>query len=132
MLMARLALPDDRGLVVACLHLSLPRTGQGAAEALHAARLATAWAAGDPVVVGGDFNLRPARDRPAFNQLRDRVALGPPTGPHAIDHLLAGDSLEVVERPLALPPAEREVAGPGGLAIRLSDHAPVVASFGLR
>jgi hypothetical protein len=84
------------------------------------------------VVLGGDFNLRPADHRPAFDDLRDRFAFARPTGPHAIDHLLAGDSLEVVERPRALPAVEREVLGPGGLAIRLSDHAPVVTSVGMR
>lgn len=121
-----------RRLTIANVHLSVPSTGQGRAEALRAAKLATAWADGDPLVLGGDLNLRPARDRPAFDELRDRFALTPPTGPNAIDHLLADGSLEVVARPRALPAAEREVPGPGGLAIRLSDHAPVVASFGLR
>ena len=132
MLMARLALPGDRRLVVACLHVSAPRTGHGHAEAARAAEIATAWAAGDPLVLGGDVNLRPRRDRPAFDALRDRFGLAPPTGPNAIDHLLAARSLDVVAPPAALPAAEREVSGPGGLAIRLSDHAPVVASFGLR
>ena len=129
--MARLELADGRRLVVACMHLSVPRTGHGAAEALHAAALATEWSAGDPLVFGGDLNLRPADHRAAFADLRDRFELAPPTGPRAIDHLLAR-SLDVVSRPVALAAAEREVPGPGGLAIRLSDHAPVVASFGLR
>ena len=132
MAMARLALPGERRLVVACLHLSVPSTGQGAAEALQAAELATAWAAGDPLALGGDFNLRPRDHRPAFGDLSSRFGLGPPTGPRAIDHLLAAAPLEVVARPVALAGAEREVAGPGGLAIRLSDHAPVLASLRLR
>jgi endonuclease/exonuclease/phosphatase family metal-dependent hydrolase len=110
----------------------VPSTGQGRAEALRAAELATAWADGDPLVLGGDLNLRPARHRRAFDDLRDRFALAPPTGPDAIDHLLAAASVDVVAAPAALPGAEREVPGPAGLAIRLSDHAPVVASFGLR
>ena len=131
LLMARLELADGRRLVVACMHLSVPRTGQGRAEALRAAELATEWAAGDPLVLGGDLNLRPADHRAAFDDLRDRFALAPPTGPRAIDHLLAR-SLDVVARPIALPAAEREVPGPDGLAIRLSDHASVVAAFGLR
>jgi endonuclease/exonuclease/phosphatase family metal-dependent hydrolase len=131
LLMARLALPGERRLVVACVHLSVPGTGCGAAEVLRAAQLATEWAAGDALVLGGDLNLRPADHGAAFDDLRDRFALAPPTGPRAIDHLL-GRSLEVVARPAALPAAQREVAGRRGLAIRLSDHAPVVASFGLR
>lgn len=160
LLMARLELPQGQRVVVACMHLSVPSTGHGRAEALHAAELAVEWAAGEPVgpllrcssdlapashgtssedrsacapplVFGGDLNLRPADHRAAFDDLRERFGLAAPTGPHAIDHLLAR-SLEPVERPEALPAVEREVAGPDGLAIRLSDHAPVVASFGLR
>ncbi len=129
--LARLALPGDRRLVVACMHLSVPSTGRGPDEALHAAELASAWAGGDPLVFGGDLNLRPRDHRAAFDDLRDRFELAPPTGPGAIDHLLAR-SLDVIDPPAALPAADREVPGPGGLAIRLSDHAPVVASFGLR
>ena len=132
LLMARLALPDERRLVVACLHLSVPRTGQGRDEALHAAELATAWAAGDPVVLGGDLNLRPRDHRAAFDDLRARFGLDPPTGPRAIDHLLGAGPLDLVARPALLPAAEREVPGPGGLAIRLSDHAPVLGSFRVR
>jgi endonuclease/exonuclease/phosphatase family metal-dependent hydrolase len=131
-LMARLALPGERRLVVACLHLSVPRTEQGTAEALQAAELATAWAAGDPVILGGDLNLRPVHHRPAFDALRDRFGLAPPTGPKAIDHLLGASRLELVARPEALDAVERELPGSGGLAIRLSDHAPVVATFGVR
>jgi endonuclease/exonuclease/phosphatase family metal-dependent hydrolase len=131
LLMARLELAPGHRLVVACMHLSVPSTGRGRAEALHAAELASEWAAGDPLVFGGDLNLRPADHRTAFDDLRERFGLAAPTGPRAIDHLLAR-SLDVVERPTALAGPEREVPGPGGLAIRLSDHAPVVASFGLR
>jgi endonuclease/exonuclease/phosphatase family metal-dependent hydrolase len=131
LLMARLELAERRRLVVANVHLSVPNTGQGSAEALLAARLATEWAGGDPVVLGGDLNLRPADHGAAFEELRDRHGLAAPTGPRAIDHLLAR-AVDVVARPKALPAADRELAGPGGLAIRLSDHAPVVASFGVR
>jgi len=131
LLMARLELPEGRRLVVGNVHLSVPRTGQGRAEALLAARLATEWAAGDPVVLGGDLNLRPADHRAAFDELRDRFALAPPTAPRSIDHLLAR-GLDVVARPAALPDTDRELADPSGLAIRLSDHAPVVASFSVR
>ncbi|HEX2162149.1 MAG TPA: endonuclease/exonuclease/phosphatase family protein [Thermoleophilaceae bacterium] len=132
MLMARLELPAGRRLVVACLHLSVPSTGQSADEALRAAEIATAWASGDSLVLGGDFNLRPVHHRAAFDGLRERFGLRRPTGPRAIDHLLAGETVDAVAPPAALDAAEREVPGPGGLAIRLSDHAPVAASFGLR
>lgn len=118
-------------LTIANTHLSVPSTGLGTDEALRAAAIATAWADGDPLVFGGDLNLRPRDHRAAFGDLHEHFDLAPPTGPGAIDHLLAR-SLDVVARPVALPAAEREVRGAGGLAIRLSDHAPVVASFGLR
>jgi endonuclease/exonuclease/phosphatase family metal-dependent hydrolase len=129
--MARIALGGGAQIVVANVHLSVPKTGRGTAEALRAAALAVEWAGGAPVVLGGDLNLRPARERAAFDELRDRFGLAPPTGPQAIDHLLAR-GLEVVERPRALPAPSREVATPDGVAIRLSDHAPVTATFGLR
>lgn len=132
MAMARLELSGGRRLVVACLHLSVPSTGQGTREVLEAAATARAWANGDPLLLGGDFNLRPRQHRPAFDALHDRHGLAGPTARDAIDHLLADRALDVAEPPTALAAAEREVAGPGGLAIRLSDHAPVVARFGLR
>ncbi|HEX2070990.1 MAG TPA: endonuclease/exonuclease/phosphatase family protein [Thermoleophilaceae bacterium] len=132
MLMARLELSGGRRIVVCCLHLSVPSTGQGADEAMRAAEIASAWAAGDPLVVGGDFNLRPVHHGRAFDELRERFGLERPTGPRAIDHLLAAEALDTVAAPVALAAVEREVAGPGGLAIRLSDHAPVVGAFGLR
>jgi endonuclease/exonuclease/phosphatase family metal-dependent hydrolase len=132
--LARVDVPEPgphRRLTIANTHLSVPSTGAGTAEVLSAATLASDFAGDDPLVFGGDLNLRPRDHRSAFDDLRDRFELAPPTGPGAIDHLLAR-SLAVVEPPAALPAAEREVPGPGGLAIRLSDHAPVVASFGLR
>jgi endonuclease/exonuclease/phosphatase family metal-dependent hydrolase len=129
--LARVELRETR-LTIANMHLSVPSTGQGGREALHAATLATAWADGDPLVFGGDLNLRPVHHRPAFDALRDRFGLAPPTSPKAIDHLLGASELEVVARPRALDALDRELPGPGGLAIRLSDHAPVVASFGVR
>lgn len=144
--LARVELPGGRRLVVANVHLSVPATGRGAGEALRAARLGDDWAASrqaaaeavpdgphaaSPLVLGGDLNLRPAQHRQAFDGLGERFGLAGPTAPRAIDHLLAR-GLDTISAPRALPAAEREVAGPGGLAIRLSDHAPVVASFGLR
>ena len=80
---------------------------------------------------GGDLNLRPGRDPAAFVELRERFGLGDPTGPNAIDHLLAR-GLEVAEPPRRLPPEERELVAEGGLRLRLSDHAPVAASFEVR
>jgi len=130
-LLTRLALPDGRSLVVACLHLSVPATGQGTAEVRRVAEIASAWADGGPFVVGGDLNLRPAQHQRAFDELRAGFGLAAPTGPRSLDHLLVAD-LETVGAPVALAAVEREVPGPGGLAIRLSDHAPVMGAFRLR
>jgi endonuclease/exonuclease/phosphatase family metal-dependent hydrolase len=131
LLLTRLELPDGRRLAVACTHLSVPSTGRRPGEALRAAALAVEWAAGDPLVLGGDLNLRPAHEPAAFATLSERFGLAPPTGPKMLDHLL-GRGVEVVEPPAALAAAEREVAGPADLAIRLSDHAPVAAAFRVR
>jgi hypothetical protein len=79
-------------------------------------------------VFGGDLNLRPGRHPAAFAELRERFGLGEPTGPNAIDHLLAR-GLEVVEPPRQLAPEERELTEPDGRRLRLSDHAPVVAQW---
>jgi hypothetical protein len=86
------------------------------------------WSEGEPLVFGGDLNLRPGRDPLPFARLRERFGLGDPTGPDAIDHLLAR-GLEVVEPPRRLPPEERELLQPDGRRLRLSDHAPVVAEW---
>ena len=74
------------------------------------------------------MNLRPARHPDAFSELRERFGLGEPTGPMAIDHLLAR-GLEVVERTRQLAPEERELPERDGRRLRLSDHAPVVAQW---
>ncbi len=129
-LLARLEGPHRR-LAVANVHLSVSSTGQAPREAAEAARRATAFAGRDPLLFGGDLNLRPAREPGAFEELRERFGLAPPTSSHAIDHLLAR-GLVPRELPAALPAEAREVEGPAGLRLRLSDHAPVTASFGLR
>ena len=51
-----------------------------------------------------------------------------PTGPKVIDHLLARGA-NVLERPRQLPPERRDVTVGAARRVRLSDHAPVVASF---
>ena len=129
LLWACLESEDGRTLAVANMHLSTVRE-LAEREVLTAAEQAVAWSAGAPLVFGGDLNLRP-RDSPAtFAALEQRFALAAPTGPRAIDHLLVR-GLEVEAPPRALPAARREVRGGDGLAIRLSDHAPVTASVRL-
>ena len=80
-----------------------------------------------PLLFGGDLNLRPAESPAAFEELAERFGLTPPTAPGAIDHLLSR-GLEVVEAPWRWPPERREVRC-DDLALRLSDHAPIEATF---
>jgi endonuclease/exonuclease/phosphatase family metal-dependent hydrolase len=128
---ARLELGEGRRLCAANLHASAGLPRAASAEVERAAEQAVAWAGADPLVFGGDLNLRPKSEPHVFEVLRDRFGLAAPTGPNAIDHLLAR-GLEAVEPPARLAPEDREVAGPGGLRIRLSDHAPVLATFGMK
>ncbi len=131
MLLARLELASGRPLAVACVHLSVPGTRQAHGEVVRGAERAIEFAGADPLIFGGDLNLRPAREPGAFAELDDRLGLARPTGPDAIDHLLAR-GLDIVEPPRALPATAREVREPDGLCVRLSDHAPVTATFGMR
>jgi endonuclease/exonuclease/phosphatase family metal-dependent hydrolase len=130
MLWARVELPEGR-VCVANLHASAGLPVRAGAEVEAAAAQAVSWAAGDPLVFGGDLNIRPRREPEPFVRLRERFDLGDPTHPDAIDHLLAR-GLAVVERPRRLPPELREVTEPDGLRLRLSDHAPVTGAFSPR
>jgi endonuclease/exonuclease/phosphatase family metal-dependent hydrolase len=123
---------ESRGLTlcVANLHASAGRPAAAEREVLHAAERAVDWAGGAPLVLGGDFNIRPASEPRAFERLKELLPT-PPTGPDAIDHVLAR-GLDVSDPPRRLAPEERELLGPNGLRIRLSDHPPVVASFVVR
>jgi endonuclease/exonuclease/phosphatase family metal-dependent hydrolase len=125
---ARLDLPEGR-VCVANLHASAGLPERAAVEVVRAAEHALAWAGDEPLVFGGDLNLRPARNPEPFEVLRGR-GLSAPTAPDAIDHLLVR-GLEVLERPRRLAPERRELTEPDGLRIRLSDHAPVIGTFGL-
>ncbi|MBA2793300.1 MAG: endonuclease/exonuclease/phosphatase family protein, partial [Thermoleophilaceae bacterium] len=131
LLLARVDLGEGARCAVACVHLSVPETGQGAGEVLVAAERAVGFAGGDPLVLGGDLNLRPSEEPAAFAELERRYGLERPTAPRSIDHVLAR-GLDVLEAPRALPAAARQAPGPHGLALQLSDHAPVIASFGMR
>ena len=115
------------GLRVANLHAST--TDDLAAEELVAAATHALASAGDaPVILGGDFNVRP-RQSDVFAEL-EALGFSAPSDPGAIDHILAA-GLEVLQPTAAWPPERREVSEQG-LAIRLSDHAPVEALFRLR
>jgi endonuclease/exonuclease/phosphatase family metal-dependent hydrolase len=125
---ARLDLPGQGRVCLANLHASAGLARRAAAEVTRAGEAAVDWSGPDPLVLGGDFNLRPARDPEPFERLRERFGLGAPTAPRAIDHLLAR-GLRAVDPPRLLAPEQRETRDADGLRIRLSDHAPVVAAF---
>ncbi|HET6570484.1 MAG TPA: endonuclease/exonuclease/phosphatase family protein [Solirubrobacterales bacterium] len=114
-------------LCVANLHATNDRPRMATEDVLRAAAAATRWAGDAPLVFGGDLNLRPAETPAVFDELRERFGLAAPTAPHAIDHLLAR-GLKTLEPPRAWPPERRELREEG-LALRLSDHAPVEARF---
>ncbi len=115
------------GVCVANLHATNDRPALATEDVLRGARAASEWAGEAPLLFGGDLNLRPAEDAGVFEELRKRFGLAGATGPYAIDHLLAR-GLEVRDPPAPWPPEQRELRR-AGLALRLSDHAPVGASF---
>jgi endonuclease/exonuclease/phosphatase family metal-dependent hydrolase len=125
---ARLAFANEARVCVANLHASAGLPERASDEVVRAAEAAVEWSAGDPLVFGGDLNLRPQRSPAPFDVLSDRFALGEPTAADAIDHLLMR-GLTVESRPRRVPAERRELIEPDGLRIRLSDHAPVAATF---
>jgi endonuclease/exonuclease/phosphatase (EEP) superfamily protein YafD len=125
----RLPTGGQAQLCVANLHAdSGPRSEL---EIRRAAQCAAEWSGGAPLLLGGDFNARP-RSSAVFDRLAGEFALHGPTADDSIDHVLAR-YLDLVEPPRRWPARKRdvEVAAPHGTRlIRLSDHAPVEASFG--
>ncbi len=125
------------GACIANLHASTARVS-AEREVVEAARVAVGWAAGSPLILGGDLNIRPASSQATFDLLSSRYGFSGPTGgagSTAIDHLLARGGLEPTEGPSPWPPELRELSDPttsiasGPLPVRLSDHAPVLARF---
>jgi endonuclease/exonuclease/phosphatase family metal-dependent hydrolase len=125
---ARLELPGEAKLCVANLHATAGRPAQAGPEVVAAAEVAVDWSGHDPLVFGGDLNLRPAADPEPFVLLEERLGLRKPTAPDAIDHVLAR-GLEVAEPPRRLAPERRELAGPDGRRLRLSDHRLIAVRF---
>jgi endonuclease/exonuclease/phosphatase family metal-dependent hydrolase len=115
------------GVCVANLHGTNDAPALAAEDVLLAARRATEWAGEQPLLFGGDLNLRPAEDPAIFDQLRERFGLTGSTAQRAIDHLLS-QGLTVVE-PVTPWPAQRRELPCDGRALRLSDHTPVEATF---
>ena len=115
------------GICVANLHATNDIHDLAAEDVRRAAAAATEWATGAPLLFGGDLNLRPAQSPEIFAELGQRFGLAGTTAPDAIDHLLVS-GLRAVTSPTRWPGERREVEC-DGLALRLSDHAPVSATF---
>jgi len=64
----------------------------------------------------------------AFARLRHELGLEGARPGRAIDHLLVR-GLATSSAPAPFDPGRRDVPDSGGLLVRLSDHAPVVASY---
>ena len=72
-------------------------------EALRAAETAVRWAGeATPLIIGGDFNLRPRATERVRARSSVRHGLAAPTAPDSLDHLLAR-GLEVIRPPPAWP-----------------------------
>jgi endonuclease/exonuclease/phosphatase family metal-dependent hydrolase len=127
MLWLRLAHPSGARLCVANLHASAHRPQRAADELERAARTAVDWSGDDPLLLGGDFNVRP-REVPSIYERLAGDGFSAPTGDALIDHLLAR-GLRVAEAPRQLARERREVSTSDGAHVRLSDHAVVVAAF---
>ncbi len=122
------------GLCVANLHASKARASSEI-ELPTAAEAAVRWAGDAPLLLGGDFNLRPAKSGHVFEALEREHGLAQPTGERAIDHLLVRGA-EIATPPAQWPAERREIPDPTASSdppkpVRLSDHSPVEASFRL-
>jgi hypothetical protein len=116
------------GVCIANLHATNDQPPLASEDVLRAARAASEWAGGAPLLFGGDLNLRPAENPELFERLASEFGIeGPPTAPRAIDHLLSR-GLEARAAPAQWPPQRRELPL-DGRALRLSDHDVVEARF---
>lgn len=123
------------GLCIANLHASEARPA-AEDELRAAANAALSWAGGQPLIFGGDFNLRPSSSAAPFAALSAETGLGGPTVEGSVDQILVR-GLEVRRAPERWPAERREVPDPTAddrtraLPIRLSDHSPLEAVFEL-
>ena len=121
------------GVCIANLHASEAR--QSAEREIEAAAAAAVeFADGDPLLLGGDFNLRPASSPATFAALQSEHGLEGPTAAETIDHLL-GRGMDRTEPSTPWPLSRRQTDDPtaaragDGPPITLSDHSPVESAF---
>jgi endonuclease/exonuclease/phosphatase family metal-dependent hydrolase len=127
MIWLRLRHPGGPSICVANLHASAHKPERAAREVKRAAAAAIEWSGGDTLILGGDFNARPAVVPGLFERLA-ADGFSAPTGPSAIDHLLVRGGT-VPDPARQLPAEQRELVLADGQRVRLSDHAIVVATF---
>jgi endonuclease/exonuclease/phosphatase family metal-dependent hydrolase len=123
----------SREVCIGNLHLSAGLPDQATREARRAAEVALEVARGAPLVLAGDFNVRPGTTA-LYDDLCEGASLCGKTNPDALDHVLAR-GLEPIDPATRWEPARRELDVLTGLErrrLRLSDHAPVEARFRLR
>ena len=123
----RLEQPGGPSLCVANLHATANKPARAAQELERAAATALAWSGGTPLILGGDFNVRP-REQPWIYERLGGLGFSEPTGEALIDHLLV-HGLRVSTPAHQLPAESREVRAGNAGRVRLSDHAVVVAAF---
>ena len=116
------------GVCVANLHATNDWPKLAAEDVAKAARAALGWAAGSPLLFGGDLNLRPGKQPPVFERLRNEFGLVPADRARPPSTTSSAAASRCVEPPRAWPPEQRELPL-DGRALRLSDHAPVQARF---
>ncbi len=125
---ARLMHPEHGELTAATLHATAHDPVSAARDVERAACAACAWSGELPLVFGGDLNLRMTELPEAFERLRADLGLAGARTGRAIDHLLVrGLATQTSPEPLAAE--RREIRDPDGRLVRLSDHAPVVATY---
>lgn len=125
LLLVRVADAAGAELCVGCLHASRGPVA-AARDVRLAARIATDWAGETPLLLGGDFNVRPEEDR----RLYEGLGLGPAL-PGSIDQIVSR-GLDPGAGPAILPPRTRELRDRRGLLLRLSDHSVVAGAFGMK
>ncbi len=106
------------GVWVCNLHATAHHDASAWRDGRLAARCALSWGGGEPVVLGGDFNLR----SPAFSGFAW-------AGGHDVDHVFISGKGGWAPAPAVGPAAARGVVLERG---PLSDHAPVLVTVGPR
>jgi endonuclease/exonuclease/phosphatase family metal-dependent hydrolase len=117
---------DQKEICVANLHASAADQASAEREVRRAARLAVEWAGEAPLVLGGDFNLKPEAST-IFDELESDLGLSGVRDAGSIDHLLTR-AFDVVRPAEKWPDERRDLEVPWGSGrrrIRLSDHAPI-------